>query len=132
MENQEGKWNVLLVGGMGIRPSVATRSKLSHLRVERRCYVHDHTGHLAKNCKDAEGTEKAGAALHDQKPPSEAKASLELCIQGDRLLLRNGKTLPFIKSGSMTAVDSAVRNMPVVKGRFGESIVDGMQVPRSR
>jgi hypothetical protein len=76
---------------------------------------------------DKKNTEKAGAALHDQGHPPENNTSLESCIHGDQLLLRNGKTLPFIKSGSVSLVDSTVRKMPVVRGRVGENIVDTLR-----
>jgi hypothetical protein len=65
-----------------------------------------HSGHLARDCKslrDKKNTEKAVASLHDQGYPPQNDTSLEWCIHGD-ILLRNGKTLLFIKSGSRCVI----------------------------
>ena len=82
---------------------------------------------MAKDCKlfrDRKSTDKAGAALHDQGHPPETDTDLESCIHGDQLLLRNGKTLPFITSGGVSMVGGATWMMPVVRDRVGENVVD--------
>ena len=128
-----GRMQGFTCGGYGHKAIECSKNpNKSPPKVEKRCFLCDRTGHLARECKlmrDKKNTEKAGAALHDQgpPPPQENDTSLESCIHGDQLLLRNGKTLPFIKSGSVSLVDSTVRKMPVVRGRVGENIVDTLR-----
>ena len=124
-----GRMQCFTCGGYGHKAIECSKNpNKSPPKVEKRCFLCDRTGHLARECKlmrDKKNTEKAGAALHDQGHPPENDTSLESCVHGDQLLLRNGKTLPFIKSGSVSLVDSTVRKMPIVRGRVGENIVVG-------
>jgi hypothetical protein len=127
-ENQGGGCNVLPVEGMAIRLLYAARTQTSlppRLRNAAFCAIA-----LAIWQESASWwgiikiQRKPGQALHDQGHPPENNTSSESCIHGDQLLLGNGKTLPFIKSGSVSLVDSTARKMPVVRGRVGEKIVD--------
>ena len=103
-------------------------------KVEKRCFLCDRTGHLARECKlmrDKKNTEKAGAALHYQgHPPPPLQKTTRVWSRVSMVInyyLEMVKTLPFIKSGSVSLVDSTVRKMPVVRGRVGENIVDTLR-----
>ena len=125
-----GKIQCFTCGGYGHKASECNKKPSRPPKSEKRCFLCDRTGHVAKDCKsfrDRKSTEKAGAALHDQGHPLENDTDLESCIHGDQLLLRNGKTLPFIKSGSVSMVGGATRKMPVVRGRVGENAVDTLR-----
>ena len=76
--------------------------------------------------KDKKSTEKAGAALRDRGNSTGNNTDLESGIHGDQLLLRNGKTVPFIKSGSVTMVDS-MGKMSVAKGKIRKGVVDTLR-----
>ena len=126
-----GRIQCFTCGGYGHKAVECNKKSSKYpAKGERRCFLCDRGGHLARDCKlwkDRKGTEKAGAALHQQEHLAEINNDLESCIQGNQLLLRNGKTLPFIKSGGVSMVNGATGKMPVVRGTVGGNTVSTLR-----
>ena len=124
-----GKLQCYGCGGYGHRAADCKKTPAKPpAKPEKRCFLCDRTSHFARECKlgkDTKNPGKAGTALHD--PHLGDYSNLESCIHGDQLLLRNGKTLPFIKSGSVSIANNAESKLPVVKGTVNEKMINTLR-----
>ena len=103
------------------------KTNKSDSRIEGR-FLSDGIGHLVKNCKSVDnknGPFKAGVARNTcVENLTEEDLGLESCIRNDQLPLMNGKKLPIIKSSGVTMPGGVECQMPVVKGKVGNTIID--------
>lgn len=71
-----------------------------------------------------------GCLVNDNSSVAEEYANedeIKSCISEGKVMLSCGKNIPFVNSACVKSAVDVVRNMPVVKGKVGETIVDTLR-----
>ena len=92
------------------------------------CYICKKPGHLAKECRERVPRQnRAGAGLVNKEGDMATAEETQAAVSDGYLQLAGGKSVPLVHTACVESQEGGQRQMPVVKGKVGEEVVDTLR-----